>query len=413
MPRASGIRASLMWVSTIKSPSNNKPKMDLATVAMQALAVHKAKRSFSDLSIRRPNRPPMPGTATPAGYVIYKRPAPPDATRLERIRDAALLWGSSPIVAALQLVWLLALGAVFVVFVGCLLYQFGWGTATWADYGCIGNFSCCECDLASGALSYRVEDYWQERTAQALSALFTYSVLLATPWRISVALQCFDQCCCSRTQARCHGKTKGVGVDFYGRPNGMNFFHIPWGSRLAIAVLLNLNTLLQLSHQVLHIVWNDVVTYFMQPNGFVLLLTGPAAGVVTGVPVALLQLYHETRLHCKDARRFPPTPINTLSELCGRMARGESLCALLREMSAHQEASRTGPLSTSSTASNASSPPASPKKLKQKKKAKACQITASRAKSRSIGAGIDQVSSYAMSKHSAFGASNGAFSDHL
>ena len=49
----------------------------------------------------------------------------------------------------------------------------------------------------------------------------------------------------------------------------------------------------------------------------------------------------------------------------------------------------------------------------KKKKAKACQITAARAKSRSIGAGIDQVSSYAMSKHSAFGASNGAFSDHL
>ena len=30
----------------------------------------------------------------------------------------------------------------------------------------------------------------------------------------------------------------------------MPFFHIPWGPRLAIALLLNLNTIMQLIHQV-------------------------------------------------------------------------------------------------------------------------------------------------------------------
>ena len=278
----------------------------------------------------------MPGTATPAGYIVHRRPAPPDATRLERFRDMMLECGTAPAIAALQIVWLTALAVIFVVFVGCLLYFWGLGDASWSDYGCTTNFSCCTCDMATGTLTYRIEDYWQERMAQAMSALFTYSVLLATPWRISILLQCFDQCncvCrerCHRTAPRC--KDLGDGVDFYGRPNEMNFFHFPWSARLAIAVLLNLNTLLQLVHQVLHFVWNDVVTYMMQPNGLISLATGPAAGVLTGAPVALIQLRQEYRLHVLGPGRFPPTPLNTVGELWTGWRKGETLSSMWQQM---------------------------------------------------------------------------------
>ena len=50
------------------------------------------------------------------------------------------------------------------------------------------------------------EDYWQQKMAHALSILFTYSVLVATPWRISILVQLFDKRC-----------SANEGVDFYGR----------------------------------------------------------------------------------------------------------------------------------------------------------------------------------------------------
>ena len=89
--------------------------------------------------------------------------------------------------------------------------------------------------------------YPNETPNQGLSALFTYSVLLATPWRLSILGQCLN------FHSRIPKDDAGVlqaGVDFYGKPNEMPFFHIPWGPRLAIALLLNLNTLMQLIHQV-------------------------------------------------------------------------------------------------------------------------------------------------------------------
>ena len=61
------------------------------------------------------------------------------------------------------------------------------------DWGCTRNTSDpndvynnpkTTCDPP--ALTYSVEDYWQEKMTQGLSALFTYSVLLATPWRVSI-----------------------------------------------------------------------------------------------------------------------------------------------------------------------------------------------------------------------------------
>ena len=169
-------------------------------------------------------------------------------------------------------------------------------------WGCTANTTCCTC--VPPALTYKLEDYWQERMTQGMSALFTYSVLLASPWRLAVLHQCFS--------ARCAGKE---GVDFYGRSNEMPFFHIPRKWRLAIAIFLNLNTLLQLVHQVTHIVWDDVVMYFEQPEGLISVLTGPVGGCLTGAPAAIIQLYQENELHAAQPARFPPGVIQAIRQL--------------------------------------------------------------------------------------------------
>ena len=288
----------------VKGRSSERPSF--GQVVSQAKMVHKAKGKFNDMS--RPRRPPFPGTATPPGYVIHKsRTRPADASNWERGRDYSLYLGTHWVIAIVQLFWLLSLVGVFVVFMGCMFYVFDWGEVTDESWGCptwpdvSGNTTCCTCE--KGALTYKVEDYWNEKMTQGLSALFTYSVLLAFPWRLSILGQCFN------FHSRIPRDEAGVlvsGVDFYGKPNEMPFFHIPWGPRLAIALLLNLNTLMQLIHQVLHFVWNDVVIAFEQPYGMISLATGPLAGCFTGAPAAIIQLYCDNQLHAREPKRFPP-----------------------------------------------------------------------------------------------------------
>ena len=309
--------------------------LDVASVVLQARGVTRAQASFDKLLLEHPQRPPLPGTATPAGYVIHRRKAPKDASKLECFRDYMLDLGTRPVVAYLQVVWFLALVPIFVLFVGTLLYWFGWGTDTFDDYGCTANTSCCKCDVASGALTYKLEDYWQERMAQGLSALFTYAALLATPWRFSILIQCFGglgwlQGAGRGSRARCKGR--GIGVDFYGRPNEMPFFHLPWDARATIAIFLNLNTICQLTHQALHIVWNDVVDYFAQPNGLIFLATGPGAGALTGPVAAAVQIWHESKLHRRDPKRFPPTPLDSIGQVFARVRGGAKVRSVLEEM---------------------------------------------------------------------------------
>ena len=63
---------------------------------------------------------------------------------------------------------LLAVVAVFVVFACCLMYWFDWGTETDEAWGCTANTTCCVCDPP--ALTYKLEDVWQERMTQGLPA---------------------------------------------------------------------------------------------------------------------------------------------------------------------------------------------------------------------------------------------------
>lgn len=285
-----------------------KKGFSMGSITMQARAVSRASESFKRLV--RPTRPPLPGTATPAGYVIHKRAPPPDATAWERRRDFLLELFSRDAVTYLFALWITGVAASFVMFLLTFLYVFNWGTAQWTSFGCSNatylptpKFSC---DAATGALTYSVEDYAQELSTQVLSALFTYSVLLATPWRLAILFHAF---CSSRPMP-------ATGVDFYGRKSEFNFFHFPRGARRVIAVALNLNTLFQCTHQVCHFVWHDAYTYMAQPNGTILLITGPLGGIVWGGLAGVVQFYNESRLHQREPGRFPPTPLDALVHAC-------------------------------------------------------------------------------------------------
>jgi len=219
----------------------------------------------------------------------------------------------------------------FVLFLGTFLYLFEWGDAVWEGFGCTEDtvmpttrFSC---NLTTGDLTYSVEDYWQEKSTQMLSALFTYSVLLAMPWRLAVLFNTF---CSAR-------KIPDVGVDFYGRLSDFSFNHIGLNSRRAIAIFLNLNTVFQLAHQVCHLVWNDVFSYMSQPQGLILLITGPGGGVIWGGAAGGTQFSNESYLHQMAPNRFPPTPIDALSQICGELQKGASLSSLFSLMNEEKQ----------------------------------------------------------------------------
>ena len=97
----------------------------------------------------------------------------------------------------------------------------------------------------------------------------------------------------------------------------MPFFHIPWGSRLAIALLLNLNIAAQLVHQVLKFVWSGVVLYNEQPQGYIGAVTGPIAGCLFGGSAAAVQVYWDYVLHKREPDRFPPDLVRVFCNFLG------------------------------------------------------------------------------------------------
>jgi len=137
-----------------------------------------------------------------------------------------------------------------------------------------------------------------------MSWLFLYAIVLALPWRLSILFQLFDP------------RSTKDGVDFYGRPSNFNFHHIPRRGRWTIAVMLMCNVILQLVQSTLYIhPWNNVWDYFKQPNGTILLVTGPVQGCIFGGGAAAVQIYWETKLYEQDPERFEPSIFNTVVEV--------------------------------------------------------------------------------------------------
>jgi len=290
-------------------------------VVKTARRVEEATATFRE-RLRKPYRVPLPAAPTAQGYAdeLAKLAPPDDATNLELIRDWLLRVLSHTFFSVVTVIWFVVLACLFIVFAGCFLYIFRWGKAT------------C--------------DYWQERMTQGLSAIFTYSVLAPYPWRLAITLQL-----CSR---RC--ASSPVGVDFYGRPTEMVFFHIPRNTRVAIAVLLQVNTWVQLLHQTFHIVWNNVQTY-QAPAHQVLFILTIAGSFVPGAVGALIQLMAESNLYEQHPGRFPPNLITVYRQLQQRHQQGESYGALLREIFRGKPQPATASTPLLAAAGPASGPP--------------------------------------------------------
>ena len=290
-----------------------------------AQAVQTAADNFQELIVEPPNRPPLPCCAAPADWRRHRKAPPDDATCYERWRDSALLCGTSRSLSYVLAAWMLSFVVVDVLLVLTVFYWFNGGYTVDEFYGCVPGIDEPTpkffCNATSGALTYSVDDFWQERFGQALSIIFTFSVVLATPWRLSILRQIT-----LNTRARSAGK---VGVDFYGRPSDFVFFHIPVRGRCIIGVALNVNTLIQLVHQGLHGVWS-FVEHFRQPQSTILLLTGPVAGTITGGIAGAVQIYYTTRLHESDPEKFPPTIVNTLYDVRRLRRQGEAYRTIWR-----------------------------------------------------------------------------------
>lgn len=196
--------------------------------------VHLAKGKFKN-GLRRPQRMPIP-IISPAHNVEQTLNTPPDASCFERFRDSTLRFFAHPVFSALAVVWAVAVTVVFTMFALCLFHLLPWPDDE--------------------------QDYYQERSTQGLSALFTYSVIVPLPWRLSILWQVLNREC--RAQP---------GTDLHLRPTDVAFFNIGWRERAIIAVLLILNTAIQLVHQAFHIVWHDFGSFASFPHSLYFTVT--------------------------------------------------------------------------------------------------------------------------------------------
>ena len=58
-----------------------------------------------------------------------------------------------------------------------MMYWFDWGELTDEGWGCTANSTCCTCHPP--ALTYKREDYWQEKMTQVSGLLVHFSLLLS------------------------------------------------------------------------------------------------------------------------------------------------------------------------------------------------------------------------------------------
>ena len=149
-----------------------------------------------------------------------------------------------------------------------------------------------------------------------MSWMFLYVIVVGLPWRMSIL--------CHMCNSRCD-PNNDVGVDFYNRPSEFNFFHFPRSARWWINGFLMANLVAQVVQSTLYIYpWNTVYEYMTQPNGTILLITGPVQGIVFGGAAAGVQMYHESKLHVAEPERFPPTVYNTCVEIARLRREGTS-----------------------------------------------------------------------------------------
>ena len=265
--------------------------------------------------LNKPNRPPLPGSAVPPGYVINKKRTPDDANKWERLRDDLLEAGGRHIVIYLMYAWPFVFIANRVVFFMTKFHAVDWGYDTIPDSGCTAETvmptKFFQCDYSrnpeSGVLIFWKGDYWNEQMAASLSWMILYVHLIGLPWRIAILAQMCNPRC---------DPNNDIGVDFYNRPSNFNFFHFPRRARWFIIFSLWIGFLCSVVSSILYIYpWNNVYQYKTRPHSFIFLGLGMGQAVVLGGIAAIVQMVNESRLHVAQPERFPPTIYDSCVEI--------------------------------------------------------------------------------------------------
>lgn len=189
---------------------------------------HKASsESMSSANSGETNGEQLPGSAEYDRQSSMDDMNPP-VSQGEKFRDALLrlLDGRLFQLIGLIVLFLVILDGAFFFFL-----LMGWHTM------CVPRTDC------------DARNYWYNVSVQILTGLFTYSAVVALPWRCANAFHVSGWHCPYRENT--------IGHDLYGFPSKDIWFHIPLRRRAGIILVLLLNCLTQFANQASRIVYSS------------------------------------------------------------------------------------------------------------------------------------------------------------
>ena len=203
--------------------------------------------------------------------------APADATRYERARDATVAF-----VARRE----------FTVF-GLLLIPFVLGFGGMWFFMVIG-------------LHFLTEEqahFWENASIQVLTVCMVYPAIISFPYRAANAVHLWAS-----------HRSSAPGLDFYGRPTEVIWFHVSRGHRSAITVLLLGNCFSQYVNRTARCIYYDYESSHRMPGQFwamaFLLLAFTLQGIAAAYKGAL-----EGKLRKAHPGRFAPAPLERLRRM--------------------------------------------------------------------------------------------------
>jgi hypothetical protein len=277
----------------------------------------------------------FPGTPVhaSAAQALRRRP-PPDASRLELMRDGLLRLLGRKLFLYIAVLWLTSLVStiVFIVVLYAAIF-----IPVFMDAGTPlpPNETLSYAGWSREARFIGLSDdelmFWCNVCFQVCTGLFSYLNGISIPWRSSILIHHIS------------GRDSSPGRDFYGRPTEAIWFHIPERPRSWIAIFLCLSVFFHFATQVTRIVWSDYITSNDMP-GIIPVNATFLLSIIFAVAAGVLQGHQEKKLMKANPERFPPGISKDIKEFLRKARRGEvRLCSLsaFRDVlrSAREEAS--------------------------------------------------------------------------
>mmetsp|Transcript_16922 Transcript_16922/g.24826 ORF Transcript_16922/g.24826 Transcript_16922/m.24826 type:complete len:359 (-) Transcript_16922:177-1253(-) len=154
-------------------------------------------------------------------------------------------------------------------------------------------------NMCEPKLDCEPRNFWVNMSIQILNVLFTYLVTISLPWRMTMICRLYGDSC-GREPIR----PLSVGLDLYGRPTELIWFHIPISRLKIIILLLIANTLTQYANQVTRIVY---YSYDLSNNapGNIWVNVFFAASISCSVLAGIVQIHAENVLRKANPEKFP------------------------------------------------------------------------------------------------------------